>query len=73
MTLEEAIIEKLRELPPEKQQEILNFADFLVQKAQTEHRTAQINWQPDPCLGMWKDRLDMQDSTSWVWQLPQQK
>lgn len=73
MTIEEAIIEKLRELPPEKQQEILDFAEFLVQKVQTERRTAQVNWQTDPCIGMWKDRADMQDSTAWVRQIRQQE
>lgn len=29
MSLEQAILEKLRGLPPEKQQEVLDFADFL--------------------------------------------
>jgi hypothetical protein len=32
MNIEQAIMEKVRELPPEKQQEVLNFADFLHQK-----------------------------------------
>jgi hypothetical protein len=32
MNLEQAVLEKLRELPPEKQQEVLDFADFLHQK-----------------------------------------
>ncbi len=73
MTIEEAIIEKLRELPPEKQQEILDFADFLLHKAQTARLVTQVNWQTDPCIGMWKDRSDMQDSTDWVRQLRQQE
>lgn len=29
MTIEEAILEKVRVLPPEKQQEVLDFAEFL--------------------------------------------
>ncbi|MFN0170915.1 MAG: DUF2281 domain-containing protein [Bryobacteraceae bacterium] len=29
MSLEHAILERLRALPPEKQQEVLDFADFL--------------------------------------------
>lgn len=32
MNLEQAVLEKLRELPPEKQQEVLDFAAFLHQK-----------------------------------------
>lgn len=33
MTIEEAVIEKLRELPQDKQREMLDFAEFLAQKA----------------------------------------
>lgn len=33
MTIEEAIIESLRDLPPDKQQEVLDFARFLRQQA----------------------------------------
>lgn len=29
MSIEEAILEKLRELPPDKQREVLDFAEFL--------------------------------------------
>jgi EAL domain-containing protein (putative c-di-GMP-specific phosphodiesterase class I) len=32
MNLEQAVLDKLRELPPDKQQEILDFAEFLQQK-----------------------------------------
>lgn len=41
MTIEQAILEKVRSLPPERQQQVLNFAEFLVQKSQamtTEER-----------------------------------
>jgi Protein of unknown function (DUF2281) len=34
MTIEQAISEKVRSLPLEKQQEILDFAEFLMQKSQ---------------------------------------
>lgn len=71
MTIEEAILEKLRELPLEKQQEILDFADFLVQKVQMGSYSAERIWQNDSCVGMWKDRLDMQDSIGWVRQVRQ--
>jgi hypothetical protein len=33
MTLEEAVLETLRELPVDKQQEVLDFAQYLKQKA----------------------------------------
>ncbi|MBG1270366.1 DUF2281 domain-containing protein [Nostoc sp. WHI] len=32
MNIEQAVLEKLRQLPIDKQQEVLNFADFLHQK-----------------------------------------
>jgi hypothetical protein len=36
MNLEEAVLEKLRALPPDQQQEILDFAEFLQQKNLTK-------------------------------------
>ena len=33
MSVEEAVVEKLRELPPEQQREVLNFAEFLGSKS----------------------------------------
>ncbi|MDQ2098665.1 MAG: DUF2281 domain-containing protein [Tychonema bourrellyi B0820] len=32
MNLEQAVVDKLRTLPPERQQEVLDFAEFLQQK-----------------------------------------
>jgi hypothetical protein len=32
MNLEQAVLDKLRALPPDKQQEVLDFAEFLQQK-----------------------------------------
>lgn len=32
MTIEEAVVEKLRALPPERQQEVLDFVEFLEQR-----------------------------------------
>lgn len=33
MSIEQAVIEKLRTLPPHKQQQVLDFAEFLQQKS----------------------------------------
>lgn len=46
MNLEQAVLEKLRELPPEKQQEVLDFAAFLHQKMISKRplRTAKGLW-----------------------------
>jgi len=32
MTIEQQVLEKLRDLPPEKQKEVLDFVDFLKEK-----------------------------------------
>ena len=45
MTLEQAILEKVRSLPLEKQQEILDFAEFLLQKS-----PIQASVQPERSL-----------------------
>ena len=37
MTIEEAVVEKLRALPPDKQQEALDFVEFLQQKSSAQH------------------------------------
>lgn len=48
MTIEEQVLEKLRELPPEKQKEVLDFVDFLNDKG--------VGKQPlRSLLGLWSD------------------
>ncbi len=53
MSIEQAVLEKLRALPPEKQQEVLDFAAFLQQ------RTAPpANAIPEPrgsIVGLWDE------------------
>jgi hypothetical protein len=73
MTLEQAILEKVRSLPIEKQQAILNFADSLTQKSHAAAAEFKTDWQNNPSIGMWKDREDMQDSTDWVRQTRKQE
>ena len=48
MTIEQQVLEKLRDLPPEKQKEVLDFVDFLQEK----------NGQKKPLkslLGLWAE------------------
>jgi hypothetical protein len=48
VTIEQQVLEKLRDLPPEKQKEVLDFVDFLQEK----------NGQKKPLkslLGLWAD------------------
>jgi hypothetical protein len=48
MNLEQAVLEKLRELPPEKQQEVLNFATFLQQQVTPKRPLRSVK-------GLWAD------------------
>lgn len=56
MTLEQAILEKVRSLSPEQQQEILDFAEFLLQKSQV---LTQRQWSSDflSTFGAWDGEL----------------
>ncbi|HEY9853571.1 MAG TPA: DUF2281 domain-containing protein [Leptolyngbyaceae cyanobacterium] len=48
MTIEQAVLENLRELPPDKQQQVLDFIQFLKEKTLTK--------QPRRSLyGLWSD------------------
>ena len=46
MSVEEAVVEKLRALPPERQQEVLDFVEFLAQRsiANRPRRNAEGLW-----------------------------
>jgi hypothetical protein len=42
------VLEKLRDLPPEKQKEVLDFVEFLKEKNRTKHPRRSL-------LGLWAD------------------
>jgi hypothetical protein len=48
MTIEQQVVEKLRDLPPEKQKEVLDFVEFLKQKNGTKEPLRSLR-------GLWKD------------------
>jgi hypothetical protein len=48
MTIEQEVLEKLRELPPEKQKEVLDFVYFLKEKNSTKKPRRSLR-------GLWKD------------------
>lgn len=48
MSIEQAIIEKLRTLPPDKQQQVLDFAEFLQQKSLPKRPRRSLK-------GLWAD------------------
>lgn len=73
MSIEEAILEKVRALPPEKQQEVLDFAEFLGQKVEANKSSTKGSLQDEPFVGMWRDREEMSDSNAWVRRIRQQE
>jgi hypothetical protein len=48
MTLEQRVLEKLRDLPADKQKEVLDFVDFLREKNGTKKPRRSLR-------GLWKD------------------
>jgi hypothetical protein len=48
MNIEQSVLEKLRELPPEQQREVLDFAEFLHQKSIAKRPRRSLK-------GLWAD------------------
>ena len=48
MSLEQAVVDRVRALPPDKQQEVLDFAEFLHQKAAVKRPRRSLE-------GLWAD------------------
>jgi hypothetical protein len=48
MTLEEQLVQKLRDLPQEKKREVLDFVDFLKEKGKANKPRRSL-------LGLWED------------------
>ena len=49
--IEDTIVAKLRTLPPEKQQEVLDFVEFMQQRGKPTHSRQSVK-------GLWKDLID---------------
>jgi len=63
---------QLQTLPPEKQQEVGDFVEFLSERqhcSQGVPKAAQKSFTDGPYFGMWRDREEMKDSAQWVRQL----
>lgn len=65
--IDKELIEQIQQLPPEAQQEALEFVDFLSEKYPQKNKSStQKSILDSPFRGIWKDREDMKDSTQWV-------
>jgi len=62
---------EIASLPPEAQKQVADFVAFLRARYSTTRKRpkAKLSLAEDPFIGMWRDREDMADSTSWVRQL----
>jgi len=67
MSTVEAVSETVRALSPEQQQKVLKYAQLLQQETRyPKSSLKQKTWRSHPFVGMWKDRVEMQDSVEWV-------
>ncbi len=61
------VMEKFRALPPEAQQQVLDFIAFLekryrpVEKSRPKRRLLEERF-----IGIWRGRVDLENSTGWV-------
>jgi len=66
---QEELWRQLATLPPEAQQQVIDFIAFLHARyvpsgaSQTAKRTTLAR---EPFIGMWRERKDLQDSHAWV-------
>lgn len=64
MNIEQAILEKVRQLPPSKQQEILDFSEFLKQKSLTFPPSSDTNLTPEEKVEKWRKAIAKLPQTS---------
>lgn len=68
----QAIVNDIKTLPPDKQEEVADFVAFLksrigINEKQPPSKKKTVN--SDSFIGMWADREDMSDSANWVREL----
>ena len=63
------IVNDISNLPPEAQQQVIDFIAFLktrYKRTEQEKQTKRINLVTEPFIGIWKDREDMNNSSKWL-------
>lgn len=66
MTNEE-IVREIGALPPEDKRLVESFLAFLRQRyARPDAPSTNVPLQDDNFIGMWRDRVEVADSTAWV-------
>ncbi|MBE9009708.1 DUF2281 domain-containing protein [Pseudanabaenaceae cyanobacterium LEGE 13415] len=71
----EQLREDIATLPEDAQQLVIDFVSFLKQRYQipSTANPQPLNLENESFVGMWSDRPEMQDSTTWVRQVRQQQ
>ena len=65
----EKIFNDISSLPPEGQQQVVDFIAFLrtrYKRSQKERQTRRTNLINESFIGIWKDREDMKDTGAWL-------
>jgi len=63
------IAQEIESLPPEAQNQIIDFVAFLkerYQAGQSVQKSARGKLIDEPFIGMWRQREDVRDSVAWV-------
>jgi Protein of unknown function (DUF2281) len=69
MMKQEEIWQQLTTLPPEAQQQVIDFIAFLHTRyapSRMRKTAKHTTLASEPFIGMWGDREDLQDSSAWV-------
>jgi hypothetical protein len=66
---QQQFIDEYGSLPAEAQRQVVDFVAFLRQRytaapSMPQARTADL--ETEPFIGMWRNRQDLEDSTTWV-------
>ncbi len=75
---QQALLKKIETLPPEAQQQVVEFVTFLETRYRIFKRNAPAGELKDEeFVGLWRNRKDMNDSNLWVrdmrireWRIP---
>lgn len=65
----EILIKKIESLSNEDRKEVINFIDYLENRKNRLKKNRQkktTNIEDEKFIGMWKDRVDLADSSDWV-------
>jgi len=62
---------EFQKLPPNRQEEVVDYIRFLASrepdtKSSCSRSRHKGKLSEDPCIGLWRDRSDMEDSSKWV-------